>query len=102
MLTGLRNANVYPPQLSPFQKLIDPEDNYISYRQQYTKDPGVPFLVAHGYELLYGHRGKALSRLFQFVSILDLERENRGSIEDDLRDCKPDGERLQRWNIFCI
>ena len=45
LLSGLLEANVYPPAIS-FQ-IVDPYDNYAHYRSIWDQRPGIPFLAPH-------------------------------------------------------
>jgi hypothetical protein len=59
--TALATNPVFGPE---FQYLIDPAQNYATYRQQFNSVPGIPFLIPHLSE--YRESGNAVFQiLFQ-------------------------------------
>ncbi|RAH83106.1 hypothetical protein BO86DRAFT_310139 [Aspergillus japonicus CBS 114.51] len=65
--TSVSSSHVAPFMLPPdFEILLDPSENFVAYRQAFTTNPGVPFLVPHIRE--YQQHGQpALQQLFQHM-----------------------------------
>ncbi|CAG8973644.1 hypothetical protein HYALB_00002210 [Hymenoscyphus albidus] len=80
LLIGLSNASCHPESLSLFWSLVDSTNNYASYRLQWSKAPGLPFLQCH----MYGNRLRKLADLFRFVEYFDWRYGHHEWTGDDL------------------
>ncbi|KAG9231496.1 hypothetical protein BJ875DRAFT_486948 [Amylocarpus encephaloides] len=98
-LHGLQNARFRPKQLSPYWKLISTTENYVFYRLQWAKAPGLPFLVPHTY------RTNIVKKARDFFEFISYYKWREAKNEDDLS-CYTEGqsqapETLRLWHIIC-
>lgn len=72
MLNGLQKYNILSFSVSNVNtlpaSLLDPFQNYLTYRQQFHNAPGIPFLLPHIREFKLHGKG-VLHQLFQQIQI---------------------------------